>query len=251
MIEDLFFAAHDGLPREAPGSDATTELLLRLAVPDAGAHLAEPLRILDIGAGTGPATMVLAGIGAQVTAIDTYQPFLDELVAKTKAAGLRSRVTVSNMSMEDLDFPDHSFDLVWAEGAAYIIGFDNALASWRRLLAPGGALVLTEAEWLTRTPAPGAAGFWNSGYPEMRTTGENVSAAMGLGWTTAATYLLPETDWDEYYIPLALRIAELRQEHPHLAADLDLVGEEINIRRDHGTDYGYTGYVLRPREVDR
>ena len=251
MIEDLFFAAHDGLPREAPGSDATTELLFQLAAPHARSHLANPLRILDIGAGTGPATMVLAGLGAQVTAVDTHQPFLDELVSKTKAAGLRNRVTVSNTSMQHLDYPDHSFDLVWAEGAAYIIGFDNALISWRRLLAPGGALVLTEADWLTRTPAPRAAEFWNSGYPEMRTTGENVSAAMELGWTIAATYLLPDTDWDEYYIPLALRIAELQQERPDAAADLDLVGQEINVRRDHGTDYGYTGYVLRPREVDR
>ncbi|PXW34011.1 UNVERIFIED_CONTAM: hypothetical protein DES50_102636 [Williamsia faeni] len=52
-------------------------------------------------------------------------------------------------------------------------------------------------------------------------------------------------------IPLALRIAELQQERPDASADLDLVGQEINIRRDHGTDYGCTGYVLRPREVDR
>lgn len=251
MTEELFFAAHEGLPREAPGSDATTELLFRLAAPQAGSPQANPLRILDIGAGTGPATMVLAGLGAQVTAIDTHQPYLDQLVSKTKAAGLRNRVTVSNVSMEDLDYPDHSFDLVWAEGAAYIIGFDTALTSWRRLVAPDGALVLTEADWLTRTPAAGAAEFWNSAYPEMRTTGQNVSAAIELGWTVAATYLLPDTDWDEYYIPLALRLAELQQEYPEASSDLDLVGQEITVRRDHGTDYGYTGYVLRPREVDR
>ena len=251
MIEDLFFAAHEGLPREAPGSETTTELLFRLAGRHTGSRRDRPLRILDIGAGTGPATMVLAGLGAQVTAVDTHQPFLDELVSKTKAAGLRSQVTVANVSMEDLDYPDHSFDLVWAEGAAYIIGFDNALASWRRLLAPGGALVLTEADWLTTSPSPRAGEFWGSAYPEMRTTGQNVSAAIELGWTVAATYLLPETDWDEYYIPLGLRIDELRQEQPDAAADLDLVGQEIDVRRDHGSHYGYTGYVLLPREVER
>lgn len=54
-IEDVFWAAHEGLPREAPGSPATTELLLRLAGPLPGAP-----RIVDIGCGTGPATPALA-----------------------------------------------------------------------------------------------------------------------------------------------------------------------------------------------
>lgn len=201
--------------------------------------------MLDIGAGTGPATLVLAALGAQVTSIDTHQPFLDELRSRAVAAGLTDRVTIRNVSMEDLDYQDHSFDLVWAEGAAYIIGFDTALQQWRRFIAPGGALMVTEADWLTDKPAPGAAEFWGTAYPEMRTTGETVSAAIDLGWTVAATYLLPDSDWDEYYIPLAHRISELAGQYA--AETLDMVGHEISVRERFGSDYGYTGYVLRPR----
>lgn len=240
MTDDVFFAAHDGLPREAPGSTATTELLWKLAAVRTGSP-----RMLDIGAGTGPATLVLAAMGAHVTAIDTHQPFLDELASRAAAAGVSDRVTTRNVGMEELDYQDHSFDVVWAEGAAYIIGFDTALRQWRRFVAPGGALVLTEADWITDQPGTGAAEFWNGGYPDMRTTGDNVSAAIGLAWTVAATYLLPDSDWDEYYVPLARRISDLRGHFSD--EDLDLVAHEISIRQKFGTDYGYTGYVLRPR----
>ena len=45
------------------------------------------------------------------------------------------------------------YDLVWAEGSAYSIGFENALALWRTLLRPGGCLVVTELVWFCEHPA--------------------------------------------------------------------------------------------------
>lgn len=239
--EDLFRAAHTGLPREAPGSAATTRLLLGLAGP-----LPARPRIDDIGCGTGPATLLLAReTGGSVVAVDTHRPFLERLAAD--AAGLDVRTLEA--SMDDLPLPDGAADLVWAEGSAYVMGFDAALRAWRRLLAPGGVLVLTEAEWTTPHPAAGARAFWEPGYPGMRTTGANVAAAQDAGWTVAATYLLPDDDWDAYYGPLAARLADLRREHPGHGAELDGIGAEIDVREAHGGDYGYTGYVLRPRRV--
>ncbi len=238
---EILWLAHTGLPREAPGSDATTRLLFRLAQP-----LPPQPRVIDIGAGTGPASLLLAAEGAEVTAIDTHPPYLARLRERADAAGLGSRIRTLQAPMENLPLPDASADLVWAEGSAYIMGFDAALAAWRRLLAPGGALVLTEAEWTTPDPAPAARAFWDAGYPAMRTTDGNVRAALAAGWTVAATYLLPDTDWAAYYDPLAARIAHLRQERPADGAALDEVGHEIEVRHAHGHDYGYTGYVLRP-----
>ncbi|MGH3787060.1 MAG: hypothetical protein ACRDRG_11025 [Pseudonocardiaceae bacterium] len=72
-------------------------------------------------------------------------------------------------------------------------------------------------------------------------------AALAAGWTVAATYLLPDTDWAAYYEPLVARIVQLRRVRPGDGAALDKVGHEIEVRRAHGRDYGYTGYVLRPR----
>lgn len=241
--EEIFWAAHESLPREAPGSPATTRLLLRLAEP-----LPARPRIVDLGCGTGPASLLLAAeVDAEVVAVDTHVPYLDRLRAEAAAAGLSDRIRTVAAPMEDLPLPDGSADLLWAEGSAYIMGFDSALLAWRRLLAPGGVLVLTKAEWTTSEPAPEAREFWDAGYPGMRTTGGNVGSAMAAGWTVAATYLLPDSDWAAYYDPLAARIAALRRDRTDASAVLDEVGREIEVRRAHGADYGYTGYVLRPR----
>lgn len=139
-------ALHEGQERQGPGSRATTELLLDLAAP-----LPERPRVLDLGSGTGAATLVLARIeGARVTAVDVYTPFLEQLRAAAESEGVADRVDVRHGSMADLDdLPDGSFDLIWSEGAAYNIGFGAALASWRRLLSPEGVLVVTECGWIT------------------------------------------------------------------------------------------------------
>jgi SAM-dependent methyltransferase len=241
-IEETFWLAHDGLAQQAPGSPATTRLLVRLA----GVLPARP-RAVDIGCGGGRASLLLATeAGAEVVAVDTHEPFLEQLRTAAARDGLADRVRAVAAPMEDLPLPDSSADLVWAEGSAYVMGFDEALAAWRRLLVPSGTLVLTECEWTTAQPAPGARAFWGAAYPAMRTTDGNVRAALAAGWAVAATYLLPDSDWAAYYDPLAARIEALRADGVDGAA-LDEVAREIEVRRAYGGDYGYTGYVLRPR----
>ncbi|MGH3439179.1 MAG: class I SAM-dependent methyltransferase, partial [Sciscionella sp.] len=175
-----------------------------------------------------------------------HQPFLARLRERVTAAGIGERIRILAADMRDLPLPDGCADLVWAEGSAYLMGFDQALASWRRLLRPHGVLVLTEADWTTPHPATGAREFWEQAYPGMRSTAANVAAAQDAGWTVAATYLLPDSDWAGYYDPLAARLAALSAEgvDPEVLSE---IGDEIQLRRDHGGDYGYTGYVLRPR----
>ena len=241
-VAAAFWSAHSELPREAPGSEETLRLLLRLAGP-----LPERPRVLDVGCGTGPATVPLAQLtGGVVTAIDTHAPFLAVLEERARAAGVGGQVRAVEASMEALPVTPGSVDLLWCEGAAYVMGVDAALAAWRPLLAPGGVVVLTEAEWLTPSPAAGARAFWEAGYPAMRSTAGNVAAFQAAGWLVQAAHVLPESDWEAYYGPLATRIEELRAEG--VAEELlAVVGEEIGVRAAHGGDYGYTAYVLRPR----
>jgi SAM-dependent methyltransferase len=242
-VQDVFWAAHEGLPRESPGSDATARLLLQLAGP-----LPERPRVVDIGAGTGPASLLLAcELGARVTAVDTHAPFLARLRTAADAAGLTDWIRTVEAPMQDLPLPDASADLIWAEGSAYIMGVDAALVAWRRLLAPNGVLVLTDATWTTPDPAPDAHAFWETAYPAMRTADAVVAAAQRAGWTLLGSYLLPDSDWDAYYGPLAARITELRAQRPEDAAALDAEDLEIEARRRYGDDYGYTGFVLRRR----
>ncbi|MFE7946707.1 bifunctional class I SAM-dependent methyltransferase/N-acetyltransferase [Streptomyces sp. NPDC057426] len=250
-----FFTLHHGLPRQGPGSDTTTRRLLALSGP-----LPERPRVLDLGCGPGRSALLLAAeAGAEVTAVDLHQPFLDELRQAAEARGLGDRVRTLNADMGELPFPDGSFDLVWAESSAYALGFDTALRSWRRLLAPpasrerggspvGGTLVLTECEWTADEPSREARAFWDEHYT-LRTGRANTAAAVEAGYHVLGVVPQPESDWDEYYGPLSERADAADPSVPGMAEALAATRAELAMRRDHGGEYGYTGYVLRPADT--
>ncbi|MFF6773159.1 GNAT family N-acetyltransferase [Streptomyces sp. NPDC012637] len=243
-LHDAFFALHHGLPRQGPGSDSTTRRLLSLAGP-----LPERPRVLDLGCGPGRSALLLAAeAGADVTAVDLHEPFLAELRAAAAARGLADRIRTLRADMGALEqLADGSFDLVWAESSVFVLGFDRALAEWRRLLAPGGTLVLTECVWSTEEPGPEARAFWADAYP-LRTVAGNTAAAVGAGYHVLGTFPQPEGDWDEYYGPLARNADAADTSLPGMAEAVAGARAEIALRRDHGGDYGYAGYVLRPAD---
>lgn len=246
---DLFFEAfselHRGLPRQSPGSEATTRHLLSLCGP-----LPERPRALDLGCGPGPSALLLAaeagGHGADVIGVDLQDGFLDELRAAAAARGLTDRVRAAKADIGDLAYPDGSFDLVWAEGSAYNIGFATALARWKPLLAPGGTLVLSECEWTVDDPSAGVRAFWDPHYA-LRSTARNLAAVQAAGYRVLGVHRQPDSDWAAYYGPLGERVAGAPEPAgPEAAAALGFVREEIDVRERYGHEYGYTAYVLRP-----
>ncbi|MGY1635649.1 class I SAM-dependent methyltransferase [Geodermatophilus sp. SYSU D00742] len=238
----VFWALHRDLPREGVGSDATTRTLLGLAGP-----LPDEPRALDVGCGPGRASLVLAEAGARVTAVDLHEPFLRRARQAAVDAGLSRRIAVVRASMSALPHPDGVFDLLWCEGAAYLMGVDAAMTAWRRLVPPGGAVVLTDAVWTTDTPSPEAAAFW-SVYPAMRDVPATVAAARAAGYDVLGTYVLPDSDWeDEYHRPLEAAIGAWPDPDEPTAAVLAEARREIDLHRAHADEYGYAGFVLRRR----
>ncbi len=188
-------------------------------------------RILDVGCGSGIPTMELARLSqGEIIGIDIHQPSLDRLARKIKQAGLSDRVKAVNCSMLNMDFPDESFDIIWAEGSTNIIGFETALSEWRRLLKPNGFLVV---------------------HDEVGNIREKLKQVSSLGYDLLGYFVLgEETWWDEYYAPLQKRINQTRGKHadnPKVAALLDAEQREIDMVKQDPRRYRSVYFVIKKR----
>ncbi len=242
---EFFFEIHKDLPREGPGDNASTRKALEMMT-----SLPHQPEILDVGCGPGVQTRELARItGGRVTAVDTHQPFLDRLQTQVDAEYQEDQIICMNMSMDDLDFPNRSFDVIWSEGAIYIMGFGKGLADWKRLLKPGGCIAVTEATWLKPDPPKEIADFWNGAYPAMTSVEENLKTIESLGYHLLGHFTLPESCWlEEYYAPMLERVAMLRLKYADDAEKQTMLDEElveVELYRKYSDWYGYEFYVMQ------
>ena len=159
----VFFELHTDLPREGPGNRDSTTRALRLmgTLPD------QPL-LVDIACGPGAQTLDLAQLlpDARIVATDAHKPYLDELNRRIEATGAGNRIETRLADMRALPFQPNSIDVMWCEGAAYIVGVPDALAAWAPLLKPGGRIALTEPVWLRPDPPEVVRRNWEE-YPAM------------------------------------------------------------------------------------
>ncbi len=188
-------------------------------------------RILDVGCGSGVPTMELARLSnGQVTGLDINQPLLDGLARKVEKAGLSDRVKTVNCSMFDMDFPDESFDIIWAEGSISVISFERGLDEWRRFLKPNGFLVV---------------------HDEIGNITEKLEQLSSCGYELLEYFTLGEdTWWIEYYAPLEKRINEIRAKHaddPKALVALDNDQREIDMFKKNPRRYGSVFFIMKKR----
>ena len=184
-----------------------------------------------------------------MTAVDVHQPFLDELVRRARAAGFAENIHPLRASMDALPFEPESFDLVWSEGAIYIMGFERGLRAWRPFVRRGGCVVVSELSWLVDDPPVPARDFWEEAYPAMRPVAENLRTVERCGYELVADFVLPKSAWlDDYYAPLMRRIDAFEHEHANDPAALRFLADErreIELFHTHGDTYGYIFYLMR------
>ena len=241
--EEAFFRLFEGLPRQGPGSDACTREALRRLPP-----LPAQPRALDLGCGAGRQTLVLAEVlRTKVVAVDLHQPFLDQLEVSAHARDLAHLVETRRADMGALDLPPASVDLLWSEGAIYILGFEDGLRLWRPWLTPGGLAAVTECSWLGATRSEEVTAFWREAYPAMGSVADNLARAGRAGFEVCDWFALPPSAWwDDYYTPLLQRIEDLAPAaDPALAAIIAETEHEIDFYRRHHEVYGYVFYLMR------
>lgn len=235
----------ESLPRQGPGDRASTARALAMV-----AGLPEHPEILDIGCGSGRQTLDLAGLtSGRITAVDNHPPFLATLRQAAAARGVADRICTVAADMAALDFPPASFDLVWSEGAAYIMGLAPALRAWRPLLRPGGSLVVSEIAWLRPDPPAELREFFAAECPDMMHHEDLPPLIAAAGYELTGSFPLPDASWwTDYYEPLAGRIAAVRERGGYdgeAAGFLDALELEIDLHRRFAAHYGYRFLVMR------
>ena len=188
-------------------------------------------RILDVGCGSGVPTMELAKLSnGQIIGLDVNQPSLDRLKRKIEKAGLSDRVKVMKCSMVDMDFPDESFDIIWAEGSIAVIGFKRGLKEWRQFLKPNRFLAV---------------------HDEIGDITEKLEQISSCGYDLLEYFTLnDDTWWMEYYAPLEKRINEIRIKHandPKALAVLDEEQREIDMFKKNPGRYCSVFFIMKKR----
>lgn len=242
----LLIDLHKDGERQGPGGNAETERALDLAMVDRSA----PLKVADIGCGTGASTLLLARLlNARITAVDFLQDFLEILSNKAERLGVADRIATRACSMDNLPFADGELDIIWSEGAIYNIGFDKGVADWRRYLKPGGLLVASEITWITASRPAELQAHWDREYPGIDVASAKIAVLEALGYAPIGYFVLPEHCWlDAYYRPMQARFDAFLMRHGNSGEARAIVASEqheIDLYERHKAHISYGMYIAR------
>ena len=239
---EIFHQFYESLPRQGPGDDTYTELIYRL-LPD----LPSKPHIADMGCGTGAQTLVLAASGGIITSIDLDLPFLQILSENAEKRGLQDRITTLQCSMDALPPDVGPFDVIWSEGAIYMIGFQKGLNLWSSLLKPGGYIVVSEICWLVNNPPLELRTHSAPEIKKMQTVEHNISLIKKIGYHWIGSILLPHKAWDDYDAKqndLIRRWREERKDEAVYRVLSDIERENSLFARHRGT-YGDVFFIMQ------
>lgn len=123
----------------------------RSPVSDAVVALVRPQpgeRVVDLGAGMGPATVVAARSGANVLAVDPT-PFMRRILKlRLLTNSQRALITVLDGAAESLPLETGSIDALWTVNTVHHwTSVASAVAELKRVLRAGGRVVLVDEDF--------------------------------------------------------------------------------------------------------
>ncbi len=246
---EYIYEVCEALPRSGPGNNESTRRAFGM-IP----HFQTPPDILDIGCGQGMQTIELAKISnGNIIALDNHQPFLDLLVDQAKKQKVEEKIIPKNISMLEMDFDEKTFDLIWSEGALYLMGFQNGLRRCHQLLKEKGFLAVTELVYTIPNPPAAVLEYFESEYPDIKRIEESIEIIKREGFDLISNFTLPETAWlNNYYLPMELELPRLNQKYQGndvAQAVFNGFQREADFYKQYSNFYGYEFFVMQKKGV--
>ena len=243
---ELMLDFHLDGKRQGPGSTEDTIKALSFMGLDQNKNL----KVADIGCGSGAQTITLAqNIKGEITAVDLFPKFLNKLNSRAEKLGLNHKIKTLKESMDDLSFKTDKFDIIWSEGAVYIMGFEAGVKQWKKYLKPGGYLAVSEITWITDSRPAEIQEHWNNEYPEIDTASNKIRILEKNGFSPLAYFYLPETSWIEnYYAPMEERFQDFLKKHNYAEAAQKLIEnekDEIRLYKKYKDYLSYGFYIAK------
>ena len=241
---EYFYELFSGLPRGGPGDIKST----RKAFSYLKNLPSEPF-ILDIGCGYGIQTLELARISkGKIIALDNYQPFLDILMQNAKKGGFDNRIIPKNQSMLEMDFKNDTFDIIWSEGALFVMGFRNGLKKCNQLLKNKGYFAVSEAVLLLSNLPKPLKEFWDEVYPDIKDIKRNISLIKDEGFNVLSHFTLPKSCWIDFYSRMDKQIEELKKKYHNNKIALQVFEKcekESKIYDKYSDYFGYEFFIMQ------
>ena len=162
---------------------------------------------------------------------------------KINENNLQDRVFSYTMNMNDPDFANEEFDLVFCEASIEIMGFKRGLAEWRRLLKPNGYMVVSDISWL-KNPSSESRKFWKDIYSEIDSIETKIQQIEAEKFEFIDYVTVPKEDWNNYHNQLEKNLNSLSSDKS--AKDfVKQLKKEIETYRRNSDDYSYVFYIMK------
>ncbi|KGP71858.1 class I SAM-dependent methyltransferase [Pontibacillus yanchengensis] len=133
----LDILAKFGIGGAHPGGFPLTKQLLEKE------NLQENMTVLDLGCGTGQtAEYISTTFGCDVTAIDNQLLMVQKATNRIEKTSLPVHVVLGDA--QELEFKDHSFDMILAESVVAFTDVSKTLTEMKRVVKPKGCCLLIE-----------------------------------------------------------------------------------------------------------
>ncbi|WP_030882279.1 SAM-dependent methyltransferase [Streptomyces sp. NRRL S-1868] len=239
--------AHADHPVAAPLGDDSVERLLRHALPATGG------RVLDLGCGQGAwllrALELVPGLVAE--GVDVSEEALERARAAAEAAGTAHRLTLRRGAADTeaaalADAGDGpGYDTVLCVAASHAFGgLLPVLDACRRVLAPGGTVLVGDAYW-EREPSAAARELLGA-YEDLAGTVERIT---GQGWAPVHAHLSTRHELDDYEWCWTGSLTRWALDHPAHPDSPEALRAATAHRegwlREYRDSFGFACFVLR------